>query len=104
MNIEVIHGGGLPELGVFLGSAIDSMPPTVAQAMLGGIFANIVGNISDENWEALKQAAQLPCECGDPDCKVSITAVIEAGDKARKQFKKCQGEPPSNSEEKGFSV
>jgi hypothetical protein len=104
MNIEVVQGDGLPDLAAFIGHVIASMPPEYAQAQLGAFFANIVGNIPKEQWEAIKEAAKLPCECGDHDCKIAITAVMEAGEKARNQFIKCQGEPPSSPDEKGFSA
>lgn len=104
MNIEIIQAGGLPEMGAFIGHAISTMPPEFGQAHLGAVFANIVGNIPAEEWEKIKQASQLPCECGDPDCKVAITAVIEAGEKARKQFEENVGAHiPENPDEKGFS-
>lgn len=88
MNIEVIAGGGLPELGAFIGGAIASMPPDQGQAMLGAIFANIVGNIPADRWEKIKEASKLPCQCGDPNCGIAVTAVIEAAQKAREQFER----------------
>jgi len=102
MSIEIIQGGGLPELAAFIGHAIAGMPPGEGQAHLGAFFANIVGNISQEQWDKLKAASQLPCECGDPDCKVAITAIMDAGDRARAQFAKFKGVEPDD--EKGFTT
>jgi hypothetical protein len=104
MSIEIIHGGGIPELAAFIGHAIASMPPNLGQAQLGAVFANIVGNIPEKTWQEIKEASKLPCECGDPDCKIAITAVMEAGDRARAQFNKAQSQPPENPEEKDFSA
>ena len=104
MSIEVIHGGGLPEMGAFIGHAIGHMPPSMAQAQLGAIFANIVGNISQKQWEKIKEHAQLPCECGDPHCADSIKAVIVAGEVARAQFEKNAPKHPENPDEKGLSA
>lgn len=101
--IEIIQGGGLPDMGAFIGNTLNGMEPNMAQAQLAAIFANIVGNISDEQWAKIKESAKLPCECGDPGCKIAITAVIEAGDKARVQFNKALGVQPKDADEKGFS-
>lgn len=91
-------------MGAFLGHAIDSMPPNFAQAQLAAIFANIVGNISEGQWEQIKEAAKLPCECGDPHCGETIKAFIVAADVARAQFAQKAPKPPENPDEKGFSA
>lgn len=104
MNVEIIQGGGLPEMGGFIAQALSSMHPQDAQAMLGAIFVNMVGNIPDDHWEAIKKAAQLPCECGDAGCGEAARAMIKAGEVAREQFKRVTGKRnPENLEEKGFS-
>jgi hypothetical protein len=103
MAIEIIHGGDLPQMGAFLGNVISGMPPNLAQAQLGAIFANIVGNIPKEQWEEIRKHAHLPCECGDPHCADAIQAFIKAGDVARAQFDRMTT-PPENPDEKGLSA
>lgn len=104
MNIEIFEGGELADMGTFLSGAISQMKPQKAQAVLGAIFANMVGNIPQEKWEKIKAASQLPCECGDPRCGDAVKAIFAAAEVARVQFKRITEEQtPNNPDEKGFS-
>ena len=95
---------GLPHIGGFLAAAFTNMHPQEAQVILSAVFVNMVGNIPDEQWELIKEASTLPCECGDPQCGEAIKAVIKAGDECRAHFKRViDRQRPENPEEKGLA-
>lgn len=61
-------------------------PPQEFQSMLGGLIANVVGNLPDHYWEDFKRIT--PCDVEGCTCHLDVMPkVIEALDILRKDHR-----------------
>lgn len=94
----------VPQIAATLGMTISKMPAVIANPILGGSIANMLGHISDDTWTQIKEESKKPC--GDPgcDCHISHQPLMVALDALREEWKRLTSEAHDDSEEKGFST
>lgn len=78
------------ELKGVAGALVDILskaPPQVAQAMLGGFIASVIGSLPDPFWKIMLQEAQKPCGQPECDCEKFRVPVMNALDVLREDYK-----------------
>jgi hypothetical protein len=70
-----------------VGFVLSRTPPSVAQAVLGGFIANIIGPLPDEHWKQMIVESRKPCGVPDCGCEKFKGNVLEALDALREDWK-----------------
>ena len=104
--IAIEMGGDIPPqilsyLGGIIAKALSKYDPVAAQSVMGGVLANIVGNIPDEHWEKMKTEAALPCDRPGCTCHLLHKSTFDQLELLRQFFNKVTTE--ENPDEKGFA-
>lgn len=61
--------------------------PRASSALFGTIIAPLIGEIDDNRWDEMKDAATLPCEVPDCGCEKLRVAVYETLDLLRTDYR-----------------
>lgn len=62
-------------------------PQEAAAALCGGLIANLLGHINDEQWRRMRAVEAYPCGRSGCDCSLHHGQVMDALDTQREDWK-----------------
>lgn len=101
-----VHVGGIPpeyvpQLGGPIAEALKNTDPDRAQAILGGLIGNIVGNLPDDHWKEIVKLSEAPCSQEGCTCHIYQKKVYDALEMLRQTWKEVVAKrEPENPDEK----
>ena len=90
--------------GTATSRALQLLPPEQRPATLSATIMNIIGNMSEEEWNEIKDNAGRPC--GEPgcECHTYVKDLLVVLEPFRKKWDQVTERKRAKTEEGGFAV